>query len=103
MSEQFILQYIPERIKELGYKQYHLSYCDKVIGASRSQSIEAYNALYFIVDDPLGLIIESDYGLYDTTDNPAADNVHQHRGEIIITNPGASSRRIKFIKVAIIK
>jgi hypothetical protein len=103
MTEQFILQFIPRRIKELDYQEYYISYADKVIEGGSIQAIQAYNSLYFIVDDPIGLRVESDYGVYDLTDNPSSDNVHQHRGEIIITNPGTDSRRIKFIKVVIVK
>jgi hypothetical protein len=103
MSEQFILQYIPQRIRELGCTQYHIDYCDKVIPAATTQEIEAHNTLYFIVDDPTGLQVSSDYGVYDLTDDPLEDNIHQHRGTITITNPGTESRRIKFVRVTIVR
>jgi hypothetical protein len=102
MTEQFILTYVPQRIKQLRYSKYHLKYRDLVIEANSTQVILAYNELYFIVDDPPGLTVDSDYGLFDSTDNPIPDSVHQHRGEIVITNPGAAKRRIKFIQVIIV-
>ncbi len=102
MTESFILQYVPERIQQLGYRKYHLRYKDLVIEGSGSQRILAYNELYFIVDDPPGLTVESDYGLYDSTDDPIPDSVHQHRGDIVITNPGVGKRRIKFIQIIIV-
>ena len=73
-----------------------------VIEANDIQVIMAYNELYFIIDDPPGLVVESDYGLYDSTDDPIPDSVHQHRGEIIIHNPGTGKRRIKFIQIIIV-
>ncbi len=102
MTEQFILQYIPDRVKQLGYTNYHVRYRDMVLDGKKSVTIAAYNELYFIVDDPPGLMVESNYGLYDSTDDPIEESVHQHRGEITITNPGADRKRIKFIQLIIV-
>jgi hypothetical protein len=101
MTEQFILDYIPIRIKQLGYHNYHIRYRDLTIPAEFTTTIEAYTDLYFIVDDPLGLIVESDYGVYFPS-TTLYDNIHQHKGEIQITNNDVESRRIKFIQVIII-
>jgi hypothetical protein len=102
MTEQFILNYAPIRIKQLGYCRYHLRYRDLVIEANSEKSFVANNELYFIVDDPPGLIVDSDYGLFDSTDDPIAESVHCHRGMITITNPGAAQRRIKLIQIVIV-
>jgi hypothetical protein len=102
MTEPFILELIPCRIKQLGYTSYHLRYRDLIIEGNKSVTQYAYNELYFIVDDPPGLIVESDYGLYDTTDESIIENVHQHRGEIKIINPKPESRRIKFVQLIIV-
>ena len=102
MSEQFILNYVPQRVKQLGFNKYHLRYRDLVIDPLAIQSISAYNELYFIVDDPTGFVVESDYGFYDCTEDALSDSVHQHRGEITITNPGLEKRRIKFIQIIIV-
>lgn len=102
MSEQFILQYAPERVKQLGYVAYYLKYHDLVLEGNSFRVLQAYNELYFIVEDPKGLVVESNYGLYDSTDDPLDNNIHQHRGEIIIRNPGAEKRRIKLIQIIIV-
>lgn len=102
MTEPFIMSYIPQRIKQLGYTNYHLRYRDLLIEKETTINITAWNQLYFIVDDPQGLIVQSDYGVYDSTDCPASDNMHQHRGKIVIQNPDGKQRRIKFIQVIIV-
>lgn len=105
MTEQFILGYVPERIKQLGYNRYHLRYRSMMVKQHSSIRIPAYNELFFIIDDPEGLIVESDYGVYDTTSNqvlPIYENTLQHRGEIVISNPAAGDRKIKFIQVIIV-
>lgn len=102
MTEQFILHYAPERIRQLEYTRYHIRHRDFVIEAGRTIMIPAYNELFFIVDEPPGLVIESDYGMYDSTDDPIPESIHMHRGEIKIFNPGSAKRRIKFIQVIIV-
>lgn len=102
MSEAFILEYLPMKIKQLGYKNYHIRYRDIRVGRCSKESISAYNDLYFIVDDPYGVVVESDYGIYDSTGDYIKDNVHLHRGEITIENKTEESRRIKFIQAIII-
>jgi hypothetical protein len=102
MTEQFILGYVPQRIKELGYNKYTLRYRDLVLDGNSKIDLSAYNELYFIIDQPLGVVVESDYGLFDSSDTMLEDNVHQHRGEILISNPGTVKRRIKLIQVIIV-
>jgi len=102
MSEDFIYQLIPRRIKQLGYTKYHIQYKDFFIRASSSTRIEAFNELYFVVGDPMGIVIESDYGIYNSTGAVLCDNEHQHKGEITLTNPGNDDKRVKFIQVIIV-
>jgi hypothetical protein len=102
MSEEFILSYAPERIRQLGYNKYYLRYRDLTMLPSSVQSLRAYNQLWYIVDDPPGLIVDSDYGIYDSTGAYISDNSHEHKGEILISNPDAENKRIKFIQVVII-
>lgn len=102
MTEQLIIQYVPERIRQLGFTDYHFRYRDLMIGKQSSMTVTAWNELYFIVDDPPDVIVESDYGIYDSTENPVEENVHQHRGEIVIRNKSNKSKRIKFVQVIIV-
>jgi hypothetical protein len=102
MTEQFILQYAPMRVAQLGYSKYHLRHRDLMVDGGKVVNIPAYNELFFIVDEPPGLIVDSDYGMYDSTDDPLPESIHVHRGEIRIINPGAEKRRIKFIQAIIV-
>jgi hypothetical protein len=102
MSEQFILQYVSIRIKQLGYSKYYLRPRDFILGAGQLLGIPAYNELFFIVDEPPGIVVDSDYGMYDSTDNPVLESIHVHRGELKIINPGIEKRRVKFIQAIIV-
>ena len=102
MTESFILDHIPERVRQMGYNTYRIRYRDLMIKAGSSISVSAFNELWFVVDDPSGLLVESHYGIYDTTGEYLAESIHQHRGDITITNPGSEDKRIKFIQVVIV-
>jgi len=102
MTEQFILEYAPMRLKQQGYSKFHLRHRDFTIDEGTTLTIPAYNEMFFIVDDPPGLVVESDYGMYDSTDDLLAESIHVHRGEVRITNPGLGKRRIKFIQAIIV-
>jgi hypothetical protein len=102
MTEQFILQFAPLRIKQQGYSRYYLRHRDFIVEAGVTIVIPAYNELFFIVDEPPGLVVDSDYGMYDSTENPIPECIHIHRGDIKITNPGPAKRRIRFIQAIIV-
>jgi len=102
MTEILITALLPEKIRQLGYEKYHTVYRDMTLKGNSTVSIAAYNDLYFIVDSPQGIIVESDYGIYDGTGSYIADHAHVHRGEILLTNPSAGNKRIQFIQAIII-
>lgn len=102
MTDAYIHALIPGRMRELGFSRYHERLRDLTLEPGSIMRVDAYNELYFIVDDPPGVIVESDYGRYDSSDAPVGESIHQHRGEIIIRNPGTEKRRIKFIQVIMI-
>ncbi len=54
MTEQFILDYIPQRMEQLGYKRYHVRYRDLTLKPMAKVFMAAYNELFFIVGDPPG-------------------------------------------------
>ncbi|MCU0430711.1 MAG: hypothetical protein MUF42_12170 [Cytophagaceae bacterium] len=102
MSEEFILSYLPRHIKRLGYKNYHLQYKDLVLQGGETITIESYNELHYVVGDPMGVVMESDAGFYDSTGFNLCDNQHIHKGEIKISNPGTQQRRVKFVQAIIV-
>jgi hypothetical protein len=102
MTEEFIMGYIPKRLKQLGYETYHIRHRDYSVQAGSSFTIDAYNELYFIIGSPDDLTIDSDYGMYDSTGSFTGENMHQHKGFITITNPTDSNKRVEFIQVIIV-
>lgn len=102
MKESFILAYIPQRVKQLGFDSYHLRYRDFCLQADSSLFIAAHNELYFLIDEPKDITIDSLYGYYDSTPAGNSENTYQHRGDITITNTSDKMQRIKFIQVILV-
>lgn len=102
MSEAFALEYMERKLKQLGYKNYHLRYRDIALKQDSIEQIEAYNDLYCVLGEPQGVYIESSYGMYDATGAYNRDNIHLHRGEIRINNTNLEMIRIKFLQAIIV-
>lgn len=103
MTEEFIIGYVPGRIRQLGFSSWHLRYRDFMVQAASGFTIDAYNELFFIVGNPDDIIVDSDYGRYDSTGAYTGENTHQHRGLITVSNPTGSNKRVEFIQVIIVK
>lgn len=102
MSEQFILAYIPYRMKQLGVTNYYIKYKHMLIPGLADWTIPAYNDLYFVVDQPPFIIVESDYGIFSPLNFYNVDNTYEHRGEISIRNINEPNQRVKFIQVIMV-
>lgn len=90
-------------MKQLEYQKWDLRYRDLMLQAQTNLPVAAFNQLWFIVDDPQGIVVESDYGIYDTASGGFVfENSHIHKGEMLISNPETVARKIKFIQVTII-
>lgn len=103
MSEQFIPEYIPHRMKQLGYSRWFVRHRDFGVAESSEIVLSTSNELFIIVGDPQGFEVESDYGLYVSgPDEFLEENAHEHKGNIRILNVGDSDNRITMIQVIIV-
>lgn len=102
MTESFILDYIPKRMKQLDYQKWHIQYRDIAIPPESEEQIRAYNELWFIVGNPKDIYIDSDYGAYDGSQIASHEYAHEHRGLITIRNTSKEKLRITFIQAIIV-
>ena len=102
MSDDLILNYIPQRMKQLGYSEWIIRHRDFGLEEFSKISIQAFNELFFIIGEPKDFLVQSDYGLYVQGEGFLSENVHEHRGEIQIINNSDQSSRIQLIQVIII-
>lgn len=102
MTESFILDYIPKRMKQLGYDKWHIRYRDLGLWPEIEVALPAYNEIWFMVGAPTDFYIESDYGIYDGSQVAQHEYSHEHRGNILIRNTSKTKLRIIFIQTIII-
>ena len=100
MTEQFIMQYIPERMKQLGYSKWHIRYRDFFLSSVSAMTMITYNELFYIVGSPPEVSVYSDYGEYRALFT--TENRYEHKGEITISNEGLQPVRVKMIQVIIV-
>ena len=101
MSEEFALQYIPQRVRERGYDRYRLEFQSLQLAPGEEREITAYNELWLLLEADEGIIIRSDYGLYSVRDEQAPENVHEHADQILIRNASHLVQRVQFIQVVL--
>lgn len=109
MTTAFALQYIPQRMREIGICEYRLQWRHLVLGPTEIRTISAGNDLYFIISelpnirlDPIEVLVESEFGIWDMRDGLATNELQvEHRGEITLTNVDEAKEdsHIQFIQV----
>lgn len=102
MTESFILDYIPNRMKQLEFQKWHIQYRDLAVNPEETLQIKAYNEIWFIVSNPTGFIVESDYGIFDGTQVATHEYAHEHRGLVMVRNTTKEKLRITFIQTIIV-
>ena len=99
MTEEFILRYANQRVKERGFEKFLMRYHDLALQGEEVKEINAFNEIYFLISADEGISIRSDYGEYDYGHYGLSENVHEHADQIRITNYTSSIKRIRFIQV----
>lgn len=100
MTFDFAMEYIPRRMKELGYgNEYHLRLKYYNLGPIEVRTIEAYNQLIILVEVGWNMKVESDMGMVDYTDINLREYQFEHTGLITITNKWEGYNDLQFIQV----
>lgn len=100
MTIALALEYIPRRMKELGYGvNYYLRFRHMVLQPKEKTEIDACNQLYILVEQKKGLSISSDFGLFDMADNSTNEQTYEHQGILQINNYSNRINHLRFIQV----
>ncbi len=100
MTTSLALEYIPRRMRELGYAQnYYLRFRHLVMQPAEQLELDAYNQIFILVEEPSDVKVQSDFGLYDTTDNQTNEQIYEHQGLIAIENFSKQVNHVRFIQV----
>jgi hypothetical protein len=99
MTVALALEYIPRRMEELGFKKnYYIRFRHFVLQPNEHVDIEAYNQFYMLVDEPDGMNVTSDFGVFDLTVY-TNEQLYEHQGFISIQNYASAVNHVRFIQV----
>ena len=100
MTIALALEYIPRRMKELGYGvDYYIRFRHLVLQANEQKEIDAYNQFFILLDEVTDASITSDCGLFDITEDNTNEQIYEHQGAITINNYATSTNHVRFIQV----
>src|SRR5579884_519823 len=100
MTTDLALEYIPRRMRELGYgDNYSLRFSHLVLQPSEVRQIEASCEFFILVEEPQNVTIDSDMGIFDLGYSATNELQYEHQGIITITNYGNAIVNVRFIQV----
>jgi hypothetical protein len=102
MTEQFALDYIPHRMRELGHNAGYITRFQHLILRPREIiNLECYGGeIWLLVDPTASIRVESELGRYNMRNIINANKqVYEHQGSIEIANLDAVVNHVRFIQV----
>lgn len=100
MTIALALEYIPRRMKELGYgAEYYIRFRHFVLQPNEKLDIDAYNQFYILVEETSDVSVASDFGLFDIAEDNINEQTYEHQGAIEITNYADRINHLRFIQV----
>ena len=100
MNTQFVLDFIPRRMKELGYSRNYITRWRHLqIDAGTTLKIDAENEYYYLIEPSSTIKVESKFGLYNLNDTGINEMQYEHRGKIQIENLSKTPQFVLFIQV----
>jgi len=100
MTINFALEYIPRRMRELGYGDNYILRLRQFILIPKSViTVQAHAEYFILVEAQEGIRIESNTGVYSSFEEQSDELQYEHNGEIIIDNAAEAYQWVKFIQV----
>ncbi len=100
MTVAFALDFIPRRMRELGYENNYITRWRQLqLDGNQTLIIEAHNQYYYLIKPNLDFIVQSKFGVNDLTDTSINEMQYEHRGKITIKNKSNNPQLIQFIQV----
>jgi|SRR5581483_6963361 len=100
MTTDLALEYIPRRMRELGYgDQYLLRFAHLVLQPNEVRSIDGSDQFFILVEEPVNIRVESDMGIFDMNASNTNEMIYEHQGQITVTNQFEIPNSVRFIQV----
>ena len=100
MTVEFALDYIPRRMRELGYDNNYIPRLRHLQLDGNSQlTIESDNEYYYLINPTAEIEVRSKTGTFDLTDHTINEMRYEHKGKIEVRNKTDVSGFVFFIQV----
>jgi len=100
MTINLALEYIPRRMKELGYKSdYYIRFRHLVLQPNEEQTIDAFNQFFYLVEEAQSVRVESETGVFDLSESTTNEMQYEHQSKIHVTNYLSGINHLRFIQV----
>ena len=100
MNLAFALDYIPRRMRELGFGERFVTRYRHVLLVDKTDMvIKADNQLLLFITPEFGVKIESEKGVFDLADLKVNEQQYEHTGEVKVSSNIGSNTYLLFIQV----
>jgi hypothetical protein len=100
MTIELALEYIPRRMKELGYADdYSIQFRHFVLPPKEKIKVHAQNQLLLLIEPVDTISVKSDAGIFDVTIDYVNELQYEHQGSVRIRNYAAITQHARFIQV----
>ncbi|MBO9565546.1 MAG: hypothetical protein J7621_22405 [Niastella sp.] len=102
MTTALAQEYLRGRMAELGFAdQYYIRLRHYVLRPKQVITIHADVHLFLLIQPPVMVRIQSDYGIYDLTVDNVNELQYEHQGLIEVENYSSHLQHVQFIQVII--
>jgi len=100
MTVEFALDFIPRRMRELGYNENYISRWRQLqVEGNTTLKIESPNEYYLLISPSALISVRSKFGVFDLSDASINEMQYEHRGKIEIKNSSPDPQLVLFIQV----
>ncbi len=100
MNVELAVQYIPKRMKELGYdSDYNIRFRHYVLRPEENKQVDADDHVFILIDPDDSVSVVSDFGIFDMTADNVNELQYEHQGIIMLSNNTGQQQHIRFIQI----
>jgi hypothetical protein len=100
MTVALALEYIPRRMKELGYgTAYSIRFRHLVLRPGEKRKINGYGEIFLLVNATSDITIKSEFGIYDPVSEAINELQYEHQGMIRVRNYSSQQQAVQFIQL----
>ena len=100
MTIEFALDFIPRRMRELGYgDNYIIRWRHFQIEPNQTLKLESNNEYFMLINPSSNFAVRSKAGVFDLLDAAVDEQKYEHRGKVQVKNRAEETQLILFIQV----